>query len=53
MNKEQHVEAVDAALDALAADSDVTLAEYIEALDDLKSRIEAAAQCAKDEASQQ
>lgn len=48
MNKDKHVEAVDAALDALAADSDVTHEEYIEALDDLASRIEAASRSAKE-----
>lgn len=47
MNKEQHIEAVDNALDALAADPDVSPEEYVDALEDIRYRVDAAATAAR------
>ena len=49
MNLNDHIEAIDDALDAFAEDSSVSLHDYAEAMEDLASRVSASARAAQDD----
>lgn len=49
MNIDTHVQAIDDALDAFAADSSISLHDYAEAMEEIADRVSASAQAAQDD----